>query len=292
MWRGARLAVYVLCVSVGLGGAAFAQKAPKPAPPAKAAPKPAPPAPAKGASPAVIDLAVLRANLQSTDLERATQAARQLGQVQTPDALKILLDSLAMGLHPTLAGSVIDAVALYKDARAMDVLLYYSHHRAADVRGRAIAALGQQGDARVAAAVQTGLRDSDASVRAAAAQVAAARKDAAAISPLMALLVKGDAAVAEPLAKLSTPDTARKLGELIGEAPDALLAQCLGAILVRPDFGPEAAYVEVVRVLGKLPGDDAIVALTTFIGSTPEVPVRQSRREAQALYEQKLGGGQ
>lgn len=297
MRRSTALVVYVLGVTLSLGsGSASAQKAgvaaPKPASSPKP-PRPQPaPVPAKPAGSASMDLAALRANLQSTDLERAAQAARQLGLAQTPAALHTLLDSLAMGLHPTLVLAVVDAVAAYREPKSLDVLLYYTHHRTAEVRARALVALGHLSDSRVAVALQGGFRDGDASVRAAAAQVAAARKDISAVSPLMALLIKGDQAAAEPLARLSTPDTARRLGELIGEAPDGLLAQCMGAILLRPDFGPESAYVEVVRALGKLPGDDSIVALTTFIGSTPEVPARQSRREAQALYEQRLGGGQ
>ncbi len=49
--------------------------------------------------------------------------------------------------------------------------------------------------------------------------------------------------------------------------------------------------MELVKALGKIPGDEAVVALTEFLSAVPESPPRLSRREAQTIYEQRLGGG-
>jgi hypothetical protein len=62
-------------------------------------------------------------------------------------------------------------------------------------------------------------------------------------------------------------------------------------MLMRKDMGPEQVYVELVRAIGKIPGEEAVVALTTYISSLPEKDLRQSKREAQSIYEQRLGGG-
>ena len=80
--------------------------------------------------------------------------------------------------------------------------------------------------------------------------------------------------------------------EQLSQVPDGLLAECLGAILMRPDFGNEAAKLQVVRALGKVAGPEATQALADYVSATPEKPPRQSRREAEAMVESRLEGGE
>ena len=73
--------------------------------------------------------------------------------------------------------------------------------------------------------------------------------------------------------------------------PDAILAQTLGMVLKRTDFGPDPARVELVRAIGKIQDPQAVAALTDYIDSTPKNPPRESRTEAQKMVEARLGGG-
>ena len=269
-----------LALPLVTGGVAVAQKSARPA---------APTLPST-AAPINIDVAATRAELFGTDSARAAVAAAKLGQSRQPGALDALLDGLAMGFVPAVAGPAIDAVAEHRSPVAVDVLLHYARYRNADVRARATLALGYSDDKRAVAAWRAAFSDGDGVVRAAAAKVAAARQDVTSIEPLLVLLKKGDEASAVALAAMASADIARRVAELIGEAPDRLVGECLGAILLSPNLGKEEIYVEIVRAVGKIPGDEAVVALTGFIGATPEKPPRQSRREAQVLYEQRLGG--
>ncbi|RMH37126.1 MAG: hypothetical protein D6689_21330 [Deltaproteobacteria bacterium] len=248
--------------------------------------------PADPAASARIDLAAARAALSAADVDAAAAAAARLGQVRDPRALDALLDALAAGVHPAVAEAALAAIARHAAPRSVDVVRHYARHRSPRVRAAAVAALGAVDDARAAAAVLAALRDGHADVRAAAAKVVAARRLRAGIEPLLALLRKGDEAAADALATLADPELARAVAEQLGAAPDAVLARCLGAILMRPDFKPEAARVEVVRALGKIAGTEAIEQLTTYIASTPEKPPRLSRREAEAIVEQRLAEGQ
>jgi HEAT repeat protein len=276
---------------------AAAQQGPKGDKPAPAAPKgkkpgqpvavPAAPAPA-----ANIDVRAERAALMDADPEKAAAAAQKLGTSKSGDALDALLDGLAMGLHPKVAAVALTSVGNFKSAASVDVVAYYAKNRNPDVRSAAIGALGRIDDKRARQTVIGALADGDRSVRAAACKVLEVTKDKAAIEPLIGLLKKGDEASAAPLAAMATPDLARKLGELVGDAPDDLLARTLGLILLRPDFGKEESYVEVVVTLGKVPGEEAVVALTNFISATPEKPPRLSRRRAQEVVDQRLTGGQ
>jgi HEAT repeat protein len=159
------------------------------------------------------------------------------------------------------------------------------------VRAAAVAAVGSLDDSRAVTAVLAALTDNDDTVRAAAAKVIGDRGIKTGIEPLLELLKKGDEASGDALAALATPDLAKEVGELIGVAPNAQLSRCLGAILMRPGFKPEEARVEVVRALGKVPGNEALEQLTTYVASVPENPPRQSRREAEAIVEARLTGG-
>ena len=78
------------------------------------------------------------------------------------------------------------------------------------------------------------------------------------------------------------------VAEHLGAAPDPTLAKSLGAMLVRKDFGPEPARLEVVRTLAKMDGTQVIAALSDYVDATPATPVVQSRREAQDALKLKL----
>ena len=80
----------------------------------------------------------------------AMAAAKKLGAVHSPRALDALLDSLAMGVTPKLAGAVLDALATYKSAsdaqpgksaEILQVLTVYMHHRNPELRKHAVQGL-------------------------------------------------------------------------------------------------------------------------------------------------------
>ncbi len=230
------------------------------------------------------------ADLRSPSIAKAEAAALALGLSKSPKAVTALLDALAMGLHPRVAAVALESVAKHAKPESFETVSYYTHHRSPRVRSAAVKAMGTLKDKRAKRLVLKALRDSHKSVRAAAAALLAAKKNKQAIEPLMELLKKGDESSAMALAALANADLARGLGELIGSAPDGLLARCLGAILMRPDFKPEEARVEVVRTLGKIPGNDSLEQLTNYLGAIPENPPRDSRTEADKIVELRLGG--
>jgi HEAT repeat protein len=229
-------------------------------------------------------------DLRSPIVANAEAAAEALGTSKSPKAVTALLDGLAMGLHPRVAAVALEALAKHGKGESYETVSYYMHHRSARVRSAAVKAMGSLNDKRAKTQVLGALRDSHKSVRAAAAGILAASKNKKAIEPLIALIKKGDDASAMALAALANADLARSLGELIGSAPDGLLARCLGAILMRPDFKPEEARVEVVKALGKIPGNDSLEQLTNYMGAIPETPPRDSRSEAENIVEARLGG--
>jgi hypothetical protein len=240
----------------------------------------------------IIDVVQVRKDFLASDADAAAAAAQKLGQSRQQGALDALLDGLSMGLTPKVAMAALDALAAHRDGRSIDVLLHYARNRNPSVRARAILALGWIDEKQAKATVREAFTDGEKEVRAAAIKVAELRKDTTAIEPLLALLQKGDEATVTTLAAIGNADVARRVAELVGEAPDPLVAQTLGKIVLRTDLGNEIVYVEIIRAIGKIPGDDAVVALAEYIAAQGEKSFRQSKREAQMLYEQRLGGGQ
>lgn len=230
-----------------------------------------------------------RSALMGTDAAAAEKAAVELGSSKDAKAATgVLLDALALGVHPKVAAAALGSLATLERAEAFDTIAFYLTYRDTRVRTAAVTAMGALDDKRADNFVLAALSDSDKKVRAAAADVVSKRKIKRGIEPLMALLQKGDEATAPALAAMADNDLAVALGELIGKAPDAVLARTLGLILMRPSYGPESARVEVVRALGKVPGPEAIEQLSTYVDSIPENPPRQSRREAEATIENRL----
>lgn len=236
----------------------------------------------------------LSLDLRGGNVALAETAAGELGKSPLPAAMSALLDGLAMGLHPRVASKALASLAVNpgfaSNTKSYDIILFYTHHRNAKVRSVAVSTMGMLKDKRAQAAVLASLGDQHKSVRAAASSVLAAQKNRQAIEPMLELLKKGDEASGMALATLADADLARNIAELIGTAPDGLMSRTLGAILMRPGFKPEDARVEVVKAIGKIPGNDSLEQLTNYLGAIPEKPPRKSRSEAEAIVEARLGG--
>jgi len=231
----------------------------------------------------------LGASLRGGNPKAALAAAQALGKSKRPQDAEILLNALAMGLAPKIAVAALQALEPHARQNALDVLSFYASHRTAQVRVAALGALSKLRDKRAHARIVAALRDTHRSVRAKAATLLADQGSKAAMESLVILLTKGDKAAAPALAKLATPDVARVISEQIGTAPDDLVALCLGAILLRPAF-KEEARLEIVKSLGKIPGNESLEQLTNYVASVPEKAKRASRDEADRIVEARLEG--
>jgi HEAT repeat protein len=293
----------VIALACALGGSVHAQQAPardpKPATAAKApkapraakAPKAAKPAKGAKAKGPRAELVPTIAALNGANPEAAMKAAETLGASAEPAAHEALLDALAMGLPPAVAIVAIGSLAHHPAPPDVTALERYASHRNPMVRSAALGSLAMYPDPTARKAVIAGLSDMTGAVRAAAAGAAAKGRIREAIPTLFELLGRGEESASKALAAMADADLARKIGEHLGKVPDALLAQTLGLVLKRSDFGPDPARVELVRAIGKIQDQSAVAALTDYIDATPKNPPRQSRQEAQKMVEARLGGG-
>lgn len=272
----------------------------------------------------VFDEASLVAKLRSTTDSEAALAARKLGEAKTPGAQAALFDALASGVSPKVAAAALSALAAQRSPDSLPILELYSHHRSPELRKRATLGLAALvvapeesettakppvGKKPIKAALKTGplipheelapkvvpqliaaLSDGSAEVRQVAAEALGKRREKSAESALIKLLLRKDSAAPEALGLIGGPDTARALGEMIGTVPNYLITATLGALLRRPDFGPEPMRTEVVKTLGKMPGDQPVDFLSDYVKATDtdkESKARPSRAEAQKIIEQR-----
>jgi hypothetical protein len=282
----------VLAAILGILTPAAAQ--PAEAPPAagaKGAKAPKAPKAPKGAKGKAgkVDVPTARAALLGTDAAAAAKAADELGTSKDQAAHDALLDALAGGLAADVAAKALAGLPTAPAPADVGVLRIYSRHRNTAVRAAATTALSGYPDGRKL--LVKALGDRQGAVRIAAAEALAKAKSREGTDRLFALLAKGDDAGVKALALMADPEMARAIGEQLGKVPDGALARCLGAILVRPDFGPDEARVQVVRTIAKIAGTDAVNALSDYVEKTPAKPPRPSRKEAEQVVTARLGGG-
>lgn len=305
-------------------GSALPRPAHEPASKLKAtlkAPAKAGQAPAAVAAPATPDAeGALAAGLREKD-EAAIEAVKKLGAMDTPRALDVLLTEVAIGVSPKVADAALDVLAAKKAPESIAVLGLYAQHRNPELRRKALLALAALPEPGTAAAkpapaakdkpaaaasfvpnkavtplLLTALSDQSAEVRAVAAEALGARREKSAEPKLIKLLQRKDPSAPVALGLIGGADTARALGEMIGNVPDRLITETLGELLRRPDFGPDPVRLEVVKTLGKMPGAQTLDILTDYVKATAKESKealarkdkeRPSRIEANKIIEQR-----
>ncbi|MGE0399267.1 MAG: HEAT repeat domain-containing protein [Kofleriaceae bacterium] len=230
------------------------------------------------------------AALGSDQVEAAAKAAETIGESSSPAAHDALLDALAMGLPASVAVPAIVGLAKHPAPPDVQALVRYANHINPTVRNAAITALAQYPDPAAHKVVIERLGDSVAVVRATAAAAAAKAKIKKAVDPMLVLLSRGEEPAARALAAMADVELAARIADQLGKVPAESLALCLGAILLRPDFGPDTARVEVVRAIGKIDDRSAVTALQDYLANSPKKPTT-SRTEAQMIVDARLGGG-
>jgi HEAT repeat protein len=233
-----------------------------------------------------------RAALSGEDDAAAIAAAESLGGSGAGNAAEPLAELLAAGAAPARTEATLDALAKLGAAgaltagRAFEVIDLYTGHHAPEIRERAVKALGTIKDPRVIPTLLARLGDAAPGVRAAAGEALAARHERSAIPRLFALVKRGDAGAASPLAALATPDLIPHVAELAGTVDDGVVATTLGDYAQRGDV-PDRLRLDVVRTIAKLAGVEATTALVEYVASVPAKDDRPSKREAQKLLDER-----
>ncbi len=219
-----------------------------------------------------------------SDIEAAETAAAALGKDGSAAAVRGLLSALSLGLHPKVA--VVALEGLGKNARSenFDTLVVYSRNRNQGVRAAAYEALAKIDDERAVARLGYALSDKSPAVRSIAIEHVSRVKDRSAMPALLRLIEAGDLHASRAFGSMGDAEDARKLAERVGSLPDGPLATALGAMLLRKEFGPDGARVQIVRTIAKLRTPVLRNVLNEY-ANQDKVGDRKSRDEASAVLE-------
>ncbi len=231
----------------------------------------------------------LKADLYGDSLDKAVVAASALGSLKKESrALDGLLAALQLGTPPLLTIALLEAVELHQTPTSIPVLERYTKHRRQEIRVAAIKALGaiQDKKGKVILILIGALADSNPMVRARAARILGERKEKKAERSLFTMLKRRDTSAAGPLGIVAGPNTARHLGELIGDLPGAALANAFRTMLLRKDFKPDTLRDEVVKAVGRLSCKQSAAVMADYIASVPPKELRMSKNTAKALLEE------
>ncbi len=229
----------------------------------------------------------LKADLYGDNLDKAVAAASALGSLKKESrALDGLLAALQLGTPPLLTIALLEAVELHETSTSIPVLERYTKHRRQEIRVAAVKALGAIKDKKVIIILIRALADSNPMVRARAARILGERKERKAERSLFMMLKRRDTSAASPLGIIAGPDTARHLGELIGDLPGGALANAFRTMLLRKDFKPDTLRDEVVKAVGRLSCKESAAVLADYIASVPPKELRMSKNTAKALLEE------
>jgi hypothetical protein len=229
----------------------------------------------------------LKADLHGSNINRAVAAASAMGALKTEEALDGLLGALQLGAPPKLNLAILEALGLQNNPRGISLLRHFARYRRPLIRVAALKALGAIKSPKVIPILIDALGDSSPMVRAKAARLLGERKERRAERSLFMMLKRGDRSAAKPLGIVGGVETAKNLGEMIGELPDDLIATSLGAIVKRKGFGPDPLRTEIIKTLCKIPDMGATVALVEYIASVPTKEVRLSKKTAEKCLERR-----
>jgi HEAT repeat protein len=211
--------------------------------------------------------------LKSPNPEEVLSSVQLLAASGSNSAVGPLTDLLRSGPRNDITNAAIQALGSIGSKSSIAILVEYLDHRRPDARTAAIYALEAYKDAKVQDALENKLRDSDATVRSAAALALGKRGNKASVPILYQAFDRGvnDAAIA--IGQIGAPEDAQRMASYLGKADIAVLLPGFWEFLTRDKF-PKKAKLEILDQLFELAGPEvrkfAVAYKATFPPGTEE----------------------
>jgi len=207
-------------------------------------------------------------NLKNANPEQVIEAIQILAAAGDREAVGPLIDLLRTGPRNDITNMILQALGSIGDPSSIDVLIEYLGHRRPDARTAAIYALEGFDDSRVTSALENILRDSDSTVRSAAAITLGKRGNVSSVPILFLAFDRGVYDAAISIGQLGSPEHAKRLASYLGKADVKVLLPGFDEFLRRADF-PEKAKIEILSQLFELAGPEVRRFAIAFKASFP-----------------------
>jgi HEAT repeat protein len=202
--------------------------------------------------PTMADLPQLVERLRGTP-DEARAALDQLVILDRREAIEPIAALLRAGQPDAITDHALASLERIAEPSSIDVLTEFTRHRRAGARRRAYEALAEIEDRRVAPLLEQGLRDSDRSVRAAAADSLGDIGARGSLDILFRAFERGVIEAAPAIGKLGDERSVARFTEHLGQQPLSVMLDGYAEYLHRADIA-DATKIEIVVRLGEVSG--------------------------------------
>lgn len=222
-----------------------------------------------GPVPTVADLPTILPHLSSGNTDEVLAAIDQLTLVDDPQVVPPIVAMVRAGQPDAVTDRAIEALRTLAEPSSLDLLAELSHHRRAQVRRRAYAAIAAVHDPRARQLLEQGLRDSDRGVRGAAADLLGRTGARASLDLLFRAFDRGVVEAASAIGRLGDASSVERFDEHLGHAPLSVMLSGYEQYLARTDID-EDTKVEIVGRLGDVSGRTVREFLGQYLLTFPE----------------------
>lgn len=239
-----------------------------------------PPAPANAAAARPLTLREATQRLQSADPDEITEGVDALTRIGTAEAVAPMVTLVRSGLPDELLDLVVTKLGILGRPEAIEELGSLLHHRRPAVRLRAVTALSQIRDDRSRPLIESGLRDSNAGVRAEAARALGRINARPSLALLQRAFERNIPEAAESIGALGDAAAADRLLESVGRAPLSVLLPGFRRFLDRRDLTDPVKLRIVEQLVSRSPTTQVKAFLQEWVRELP--PADRSRARARA----------
>jgi hypothetical protein len=245
----------------------------------------------------VAQLDTVTPKLESADADEVREALDLLVAMDDARVVGPIAELLRSGRRDRITDRALNALKVLASPRAIEVLAEFRHHRRAGARRRAYQALAAIEDRRIPGLLERGLRDSDRSVRGAAALALGEVGSEANLEILFVAFERNVVEAAIAIGKLGNEASIDRYTEFLGREPLGVMLSGYHEYLRRDDIGIEKK-TEIVERLGEVSGTMVRRFLQEYLGTFPDGRIRDRQvRELEEVVEQTIrripaeGGG-
>jgi HEAT repeat protein len=262
-----RVSVFIVLALLAAAPAVSAAQ-PRPGRPGRPA-RPAAGADGDALAPTLADLATIVPKLESARQDEVREAIDLLTVIDRPEVVAPLSQLLRSGQPDAITDRALEALGALGQASSVDVLVEFTHHRREAARRRAYQALAAIRDPRIPRLLEQGLRDSDRSVRGAAALALGQIGARDSVDTLFIAFDRGVIEAAIAIGKLGDKAAVQKFSESVGRRPLSVMLSGFEQFVRRRDLEDEVK-LEIVQRLGEVSGPLVKTFLREYLGTFSE----------------------
>ena len=234
-------------------------------------------------APTLSDLDEIVPKLESANPDEVREAIDLLSIIDHPQVIPHLSELVRRGQPDPITDRVLEAFGGLAHPDAIEILTVFTHHRRVGARRRAYEALAAIDDRRVRPLLETGLSDSERTVRAQAALALGEMGARDSLDILFRAFERGVVEAAIAIGKLGNRQAVERFTEHLGQRPLAIMLSGYHEFLRRNDI-PNEVKSDIVARLGEVSGPMVKRFLADYLTTFGERDRSELKRQVEETY--------